>query len=231
MISILLPTRNRPENIRKCITSIIESCDDVDDIEICSYVDDDDELSIPAFSEFTSEINIEVYQAERQPIHIRLSTHYNVLYPVCRGDIIMYCADDVMFNTKGWDTLVINEFDRYDDKILLVYGKDGFQNEKIATHGFMHRNWIDTIGYVHPPYFGVAYADNWVTDVATKVGRIKYIESLELEHMHPAAGKGEWNQTYLDRVNFSGEDKLYANLQTEVESDVNKLKEFIANGK
>jgi len=129
------------------------------------------------------------------------------------------------------DWLVNKEFDNVYDKILLLYGKDGFQNERIATHGFLHRNWIDTIGYVQPPFLGVAFIDDWITNVAQSVGRKKYLETLEFEHLHPAAGKSEWNQTYLDKMDAGHERDIYNNLSGRVQEDINKLNNFIENFK
>ena len=43
----------------------------------------------------------------------KLAEMYNLAFSKCRGEIIMYSADDVHFKTKNWDILIAEEFNRY----------------------------------------------------------------------------------------------------------------------
>ena len=154
----------------------------------------------------------------------------NELVKICTGPIFFYGADDVVFRTKNWNTTIVNLFDQYEDKILLAYAPDGFQTGEVpvATHGFLHKNWVDIIGYLFPPVFNVAYNDTWITEVSNNIGRRVYITDMNIEHMHPAANKAVWDSVYLTKKETDGNEALiYQQLAPKRNEDALKLKEFI----
>ena len=40
-------------------------------------------------------------------------------------DVVMLMGDDVQVKTKHWDTLIVDEINKYKDKILMVVPSDG----------------------------------------------------------------------------------------------------------
>jgi len=153
---------------------------------------------------------------------------YNELYRIATGELFMFAADDIAFRTKGWDTIVSKEFDKYNDKILFVYGEDGFQHGRIGTHGFLHNNWIETVGYILPPKLASSYTDEWITELAIRVKRKCYIPDLLIEHFHPAAGKAPTDTTYTQRTEMDGDlALLYKSLESDRCEDAKKLNQFI----
>jgi hypothetical protein len=154
---------------------------------------------------------------------------WNRCFDICTGDILMHSGDDLRFRTEGWDTLVRDEFSRYADRILFAFGRDGYAAEDFGTHGFIHRNWVDVIGYFVPPYFSSDYNDVWLNDVAELVDRKKKLP-IYTEHLHPAAGKHHWDRTHRDRIIRGRKDKvkdLFAELKPKRIQDANKLQGFI----
>ena len=90
----------------------------------------------------------------------------------------MYAGDDIEFRTNGWDQIVRDKFEEFEDKIALVYGDDdATHGEKIAIHGFLHRNWINAVGTWVAPGRGSLY-DYWHTEVARKVGRLVFVFTI-----------------------------------------------------
>jgi glycosyl transferase/beta-hydroxylase protein BlmF len=189
------------------------------DFEFIFYLDDDAlETSLPA---------------EMKELHavvgsrIVLSQMWNECAKVARGDILMHCGDDIVFASHGWDTLVENAFNNQPDKILFVHGRDGFHEDRFGTHGFIHRKWMETVGYFVPPYFSCDWNDTWLNDVANMLGRRHYIEAIYTEHMHPDFHKREKDQTDLDRIDRGQRDgvmALYQEKLPEREADAAKLR-------
>jgi glycosyltransferase involved in cell wall biosynthesis len=142
-ISIVFPTRNRPDNLKNLWGSIIRTASVLPEVVI--YVDDDDQLSVP----IAKELGFTYVQASR---HI-LSQCYNEAAKLASGDILMFAGDDILFREKDWDLKVMSEFDKYEDKIAFVYGNDGHRTDELGTHGFIHRNCMIVVGYLLPPYF------------------------------------------------------------------------------
>lgn len=190
MISILIPTRNRPENVRKVVDSIMSNASAGGLVEVLFYVDQDD-FSFP--DDILSE-NVKKIVGPR----LWLSVLQNILYSHASGEIIMYAGDDVEFRTKGWDHIVRQKFLEIDDRIGLVFGNDlGSYGSAIALHGFLHRNWVNAVGVWVAPGRGSLY-DFWITEVARELGRIFYLENLIIAHIHYRQGeaKATFDETY-----------------------------------
>lgn len=232
-----MPTRNRPEGMKRLVDSAFRMAQFPFSIEIIFYLDHDDVRGQEMFQELKND-NIEYYRLNdniRAVVgdRIILSQMWNECYKITRGDICQHSGDDIVFRTENWDTIVLREFAKVPDKILFLYGRDGIiDSEKLGTHGFIHRNWVETVGYFVPPYFSFWYNDTWLTEVATKIGRKKYIPELYTEHLHYTAGKAEIDATYqdaLDRGKVDDVTKIYKSKTGERQENVNKLLRFINN--
>lgn len=180
-ISILVPTRLRPRNVKRLINSALITSKDPSKLEFLFYVDDDDN----SFPKKLRSSQIKIFKGPRT----WLSSTYNYLLLQATGEIIMYCGDDIVFRTKCWDEAIRAEFDKVNDKLFLVYTNDGVnQSQDMARHGFVHRQWFITIGWAFPA-LRMMPIDLWMTDLAKKVNRIKYLDDIVIEHVHFRQGK------------------------------------------
>lgn len=225
MISILCPTRNRVDAMRRLVASARQTASNPVDLEFIFYVDDDDDASASVADELAA-----VAVRGRR---IVLSEMWNRCWDEAKYDVAMHCGDDIVFRSPNWDLHVLHAFERFPDKIALVHGRDGYQDAALATHGFLHRRWIQTLGYFVPPYFSSDYNDLWLTEIADAVGRRVYIPEIYTEHMHPVAGKGVWDQTHQERLarhSRDNVDQLYRDLQQRRMWDIEKLTDVIRRG-
>lgn len=217
MISILCPTRGRPDNMRRMAESARETA--VGEVEILFYVDDDDRRS----RRTAERLGAGVVTGER----IVLSQMWNVLAEKASGDIVMQCGDDIVFRTPGWDVRVEETFGRYPDRIVFVYAEDLYPTTWHGTHGFVHRRWIDAVGYFLPPHFSCDWSDVWLNQVASALGRIVYLPDVITEHMHVTLGKAAYDRTHDERIHRGRRDNvldLYYQLAPERARDVEKLR-------
>jgi hypothetical protein len=201
------------------VESAVDTADNPDNIEVIAVIDDDDTYSV-------THPNLTIHQVPRTT----LSEYWNIAYQKATGPIYMHCGDDIRFRTKGWDTIVDWNFEQYDDKILFLYGRDGLQDEVLGTHGFLHKNWVDAVGYFVPPYFSSDYNDTWLNEVAESIGRRVYDPRIFTEHLHPSAGRGEWDKTHQERTERHKHDKvdeLYASKAGERVADAEKLRALL----
>jgi glycosyl transferase/beta-hydroxylase protein BlmF len=176
-ISILCPTRERPDQVIRLIGSILENARTPEAIEILFYVDQDDD-TFPSIDRYSH--SVKIFRGPRTWI----SNAHNFLYGHCKGEIVMTAADDMVFRTPSWDSVVCDAFESVPDKIAIVYGNDlGTHAGKIATHGFFHRNWIETLGTWVQPGRGSLW-DLWATENARKLGRLVYLDTMVIEHVH-----------------------------------------------
>lgn len=219
MISVLCPTRARPGNMRRLVESGLKTAHYPNSIEFIFYIDEDDQASKDTADSLPCKNIIGP--------RIVLSQMWNACAAVAQGPLYMHCGDDIVFRSPDWDAIVNSQFEAWPDKILLVYGDDGYQHEAMATHGFYHQRWIDALGYLVPPYFSSDFNDQWNMEIARAVGRLIYEPVIVTEHMHPQAGKAQWDITHQERLARQAADRpedLYARLGNERIRDADKLR-------
>ena len=234
MITVCCPTRGRPESMARLYNSLRNTAYDRTNIELIFYIDDDDDESIKKMHELElslAQLQINMVIGPR----IILADTWNKCMIAGQGPIYMVCADDIVFESKNWDALVEYEFMQCDDKILLVYGKDGGKNERLATHPFLHENWIDTVGYFTPPYFHFCMCDKWLDAVAREINRIRFVPQIVTAH-HNCTNKNytsgvpdnTWDEMQQRGIaqDYRGE---YHKRGKEREEIVKKIQEFINN--
>ena len=227
MISILCPTRNRTAGLSRMWQSALDTADNPDCLELVIYVDHDDEATHKFLECNLPEALVIISNPDKPEIYSNL---HNICCNGCTHDIFMSCADDVVFRTNGWDTAVIDEFNKLDDKIGFVYPNDGHHGENLGTHGFFHKNWFNTLGYISPPIFSVDYSDNYIMNIASAIDRIIYLPNVLVEHMHWTFGKSEFDSTaqnaHARRLSSNNHDIFNASQQLQ-SLDIEKLKKVM----
>lgn len=218
-ISILVPTRKRCGRFTDMYNSAFELAKFPANVEVIAYVDDDDN-GYDGMDKF----NLKIIRGPQ----ISISEAWNECAKHATGEYLGLFGDDVVFRDQDWDNAVLERFADYDDKIGFVYGYDGSPyNDTYGTHGFLHRNWVDTVGYFVPPYFKANYVDLWINDVAKGVGRHLYIPYY-FEHMHQGFGKAADDEVYQKgRERDKGMQDVYKSKLKERQEQIQKLKQFI----
>ncbi len=222
MVSLLVPTRNRPDNLKRFYDSAMQMADKPTQIEVVAYIDNDDLSYDFSFSRL---------RYVRGP-RIVLSQMWNKCYEMALGPIYGHMGDDIVFRNKGWDTLVKDKFKEFEDKIVFVHGDDmsNVHLDQFGTHGFLHKNWVDAVGYFVPPYFSSDYNDTWLNDVANAINRRVYIHDLKTEHMHFAFNKGPVDITHEERLKRHENDNvggIYQDKAPERDADAEKLRKVM----
>ena len=221
LISILCPTRERPNEFRRLVESVLSLATHERRVEIVAYHDEDD------ISGYYGLPKVQWVFGPR----IVLSEMWNECYRHSRGDILMHCGDDIVFRTPGWDEIVREAFAASPDKILLVHGDDCSPNtDVLATHGFLHRRWVETVGYFVPPYFSSDWNDVWLTEVADMIGRRVKVP-IVTEHMHHSFGKAERDRNTNEREERGRADgvvEIFKEKRKERRADAAKLKAVMA---
>ena len=230
VISILTPTRKRPDDMRGLVETCVSTCDHIEDLEFVFYIDEDDSESMNEAENLKDLADVKIVVGKR----IVLSKMWNVCHENARGDIFMHCGDDLRFRTESWDTKVRDKFDSIPDKIAFVFGSDGYWKPGVfGTHGFLHKNWVDTVGYFVPPYFSSDYNDTWLNEVSKMIDRHVHVD-IYTEHLHFINGKHERDQTHIDRLERHSQDdveSIYNSMQNKRVEDAQKLYKFILDNR
>lgn len=110
--------------------------------------------------------------------------------------VIGFVGDDHRFRTDGWDVT----FERFlGEHQGIAYADDLFQRINLPTMWFVSRPIVEVFGMGHPEMRHLWIDDYWKA-LGEAAGCLYYFQHIVIEHMHPAAGKVEWDENYV-RVN------------------------------
>lgn len=196
-ISLLTPSRQRVGALRDMLLSAWSCASSHAELEACVYVDLDDP-DVGAYMEMTDALPFAMHLTVGPPR--AMSDLWNAALERATGEVLMLAADDLRFRSDGWDLDVLDEFERWPDRLVLVWGPDGNENGQKATHPFLHRRWVELFGRFTPPMFTADYCDLWLYEVAHGAGRDVFLPGLFVEHMHVSLGKSPDDETERRKV-------------------------------
>jgi hypothetical protein len=154
VISLVCPSRYRPHQFAEMVATAAQAALEPGDVQVVAYLDADDP-ELGGYRSTDHDIPVGLVVGDR----CTLSDAWNRAATVATGDVLMLCADDLRFRTLGWDVLVRDAVAAIPDGIGLVYGRDGHADERMATHPFVTRRWVDVVGRFTAPYFVADYVD------------------------------------------------------------------------
>lgn len=198
-VSLITPSRGRPERFTAMLQSALGTAMAPKDIKVYGVLDADD----PRLSEYLA-INGDLAQLIVQGRREKLSVAFQrgAERALADGaDILMMCGDDCLFRTPSWDGKVLDCFAGFPDGLALVYPADGNGNNGVdgdikGNHWFVTRRWIEVVGCFCLPEFEHFCSDTVPEKIAQQVGRFVHLPSVLVEHMHFKYLKSKKDDTY-----------------------------------
>lgn len=182
-ISIIVPTRKRPEGARQLLESFRWTTSKPELIEIVFITDDDDK----SYDGFAFEgITIKW-------VKVKAGLPMGALnmegYRASTGAHVMLLNDDVELKTPGWDDLVRTAFRSFDDGVVLIHVNDRLFEEKLCTFPFMTRDMCERMGGICPEDYRRYRIDDHIYNVFNLLSvlghnRILYLPEVVFEHHH-----------------------------------------------
>lgn len=157
-ISILVPTRGRPEKIARLLESVGRS----DKVEVIVGCDDDDETMRGCVGLSSARI---VYA----PRHNTLGALYNTLAERAKGDWLMAMADDYVIDTAGWPSILLSYGRRLPNKTGVLFAHDP-HHPGFTTIYCIHRRVYAMAGYFAAPFFPYWFVDTWWDEIGEMTG-------------------------------------------------------------
>ena len=232
MISFCCPSRGRPELAKRLVDTATST--QKGETEFLFYLNYDD----PALEKYKDLLDEKHYT-----VGPNQSTCYswNLMAQKAKHDIVMLMGDDVQVQTTEWDEKIKKQIDEYKDKILMVVPSDGRTKgtlnltDKIklwpdkplpAAHFAVHKNWVNALGYLAPPFFWHWHVDSYTQKVARKLGRCLYLPTVVFKAKKMFDDTGKQVRTHL---NINNRDKFVWDKvkRRHLNADVNALQDFI----
>jgi len=189
-ISLLCPTRGRPENAKTLLESFRKTVKR-DNNELWFYIQDDDPKKDEYVKLFT-EMNHKEYIVD----YFTFTGHmWNRLADESKGDIIMLMGDDCVIETEHWDEKITKAVNPYPDCIYIVGVVDG-RSKPGNPYGScpfpaMHRRMKEILGYFYPLHFLHRYGDTYLIKLGEKLGRLIRMENVLFKHLKSEYSKDE----------------------------------------
>lgn len=207
-ISILVPSRNRPENITDMSISVDKTTSQHEKVELIFGVHEDDILSVNTINHLKSSLSISL-RCELIKKHESGDTHlsylWNQIYDRAKYPILGYFGDDVIFKTYGWDLETEKEFQR--DKNIMVMCNNVFRPyEKSATLFFTHKSTHEKFGFYLNMRFKRWYSDTYWDSIYRNSGKLIYRQDILVEHHHPDIFPERRDEVYTSMEVYIAED-------------------------
>jgi hypothetical protein len=202
-----MPTRHRLALVQRFLDSLAAATDRLDKIEVVLGVDDDD----PESHVIThSKIPLKIVIVPRGGTMGQLNQK---CFEASTGRFVFAMNDDVIAETKGWDTRVYEILRRFPDDIVLVHVNDDLFGRRLCTFPIISRRSCLEIGA-----FGLQYRRYKIDDhiyetyaLLEKLGynRVVFLEDVLFRHEN----FGESHEVNVTQTAFFAADgKRYAPL-------------------
>jgi len=197
-ITLLHPSRNRPEKSLATVTNWLNKSTGTVDIEVILSIDSTDTY-VQQYINNYNVLSSDTYWAKMQ-----LEMHHNDSVVEAtnwaakssKGDILIYLSDD--FDCpQAWDVLVLNEFDN-GELPRLVKVDDCLQefHVPVLTIPIMNRSIYEKLGYFWHPEYKSMFVDEDLYWTCANNGWIRLAPYLQFPHLHHSIGKCENDDTY-----------------------------------
>lgn len=187
---VLCPSRNRPWRALEAFQSYEQTAADPR-TEMLFVVDEDDQhlasyqfhdlplMVIPPQGGMVADLN---YAAKA------VLTDPTVTY-------LGFVGDDHRFRSSGWDRSFLDTLTANGGGF--AYGNDLFwPHGEIPTQIFVSAHIVTALGYFALPQCKHLYVDNVWRELGEGANALFYFPNMVIEHLHPAAGKAEWDEQY-----------------------------------
>lgn len=210
-ISILLPTRGRPEQAERLLESIVATAEEPARLEIVLYVDDDD----PASHALQCK---EIQTTRIVGPRLSMGGLNTACYKRSTGDIIVLLNDDMVIRSSGWDRKFMDVNERYADQIFLAYPNDLHSRETLCSTPILSRKTCELLIHPFPEGYQGGFIDYQLMDIFKRLqvlgeNRIVYLSDVVIEHLHYQYGKSEIDATYEQRGPLNVGDEVFIGLR------------------
>ena len=195
---VMVPTRGRPERLRECLDSFTKTATCAD---ICVITDPDDQ----AYDGYDFGDAAHGVLEPRAFLTGKLNKTAEAFADTYR--VLMWCADDHVFQTPGWDRLMLDRLAEMGICDLCRPAREGRPAEQgCAGHGWVYPEdkrrsdvpeiWmvssdvVRALGWFANPALTHFYIDNTVAEIGKRSGLIRWCPQAVIEHKHYTISPG-----------------------------------------
>lgn len=171
-LCVMLPTRKRPEMARRCIDSFRET-KALDTTDLILIIDDDDDS-------YEDDLGADKITATRSNLITAVNAAASVLAQAY--DALFLAADDLVFVTPGWDTLMLKSLEDMGGTGIVF--PDDKRRYDVPEHPLISSDWVRELGHFAEPSVAHFYCDNAWAELGKRTGLIRFCPEAVIEHKH-----------------------------------------------
>lgn len=123
-------------------------------------------------------------------------------------DILIATSDDMIPIYYGFDLVILESMHQYfPDGDGVLHFNDGFQGKNMNTLPIMGKKYYSRFNYVYHPSYKSFFCDNEFMLISIKLKKEIYINSILIEHNHPAWHKADKDALFERNLKYYNEDR------------------------
>ena len=188
---ILVPTRGRPMNA----TQLLSAHEELSAASDLLFIIDAND---PEHDQYHFEVGQErcmTIDNNSRGMAYPINKAANAIAKQDKYDFFAFLGDDHRPRTAEWDLQLMAAMQR---RPSMAYGNDLLQGKRLPTMITMTSDIVKALGGMVPPNMKHLYLDNFWKKLGEDLGSLTYLDDVIVEHMHPVAGKAEWDEGYKE---------------------------------
>jgi len=194
-LAVITPSRGRPQQLAELELAIHTTT--AGSVEIWVGLDNDDKADYWSVCRVVpAAFRVHAYRGERRSLSAW--TNHLAQQAIDSPDPPRYLAslgDD--HRPRGdWNLKLIEAIEAMPGGVGIAYGNDLLQGPDLPTAWVVSADLVRAVGWMMLPTCAHMYVDNAVLELGRAAGCIAYRPDVVIEHLHPAAGKAAWDDSY-----------------------------------
>jgi hypothetical protein len=189
-ILMILPTRGRPARLLEAVASFERTQTGFADLLLVCNANDPELVTVRTQNQ-ESRCHIMTIVGPQLGMVPEFSNHAMAFAE--QYEMIGLAANDLIFETKGWDAMVLQA---EKGQPSVVYGNDLIQGRDLGTHPFFSTSIIRQLGYAGPPGLKHLYLDSSWMAIGRAINRLIYLPQVITRHVHGSVHTELWDEGY-----------------------------------
>ena len=206
-ILVKFPSRGRPDKLKRVLTKYVTMAANPSIMSFMITLDSDDptvtiEL-IDSLVDIHPNVSVRVGTSGTKVKAINRDMEYAPFF-----DILLLASDDMIPELYGYDEIIKNHMHKlYPNTDGVLWFNDGLQGNNLNTLSILGKKYYDRFGYIYHPAYKSFYCDNEFMDVANRLRKQTYIDTVIIRHVHVTHHPSLDDDTYRTNTIFADEDK------------------------
>ncbi len=223
MISVLLPTRARPDLVKRSLESLQNTASKRSNYEVLVAVDHDDELSKTSLQrDIPSDLLDGLFYSTRYG-YSALHCYYNFLSVKSEGGFLFLWNDDAMMETVGWDENILASGASSD--IFALEPRSQHTSQNMSCFPVISRGYYELFRY----FSKSVHCDSYIQDVSRAAGVARGVEVSIFHDRFDLTGNNN-DETYVEsRSGYRTDEYLGPEMTRNRAEDVETIRRALRN--